>query len=652
MIRVSTCLTLCLALLTHTSSAYASTQKTLKHQRQTFQQAKIALKQKDMPKFQILRKSIPHYPLTPYLDIWQAFQWIQQENDFSVWQVLQKHPDIPEVNALRQTWVQSLASRGQWPQVAEQLKHINHSAQHYPIITALALWYNGHQHDALAQLSQAWQSGKGLPNHAPKLLAAWKSSGHPNHQDLWQRLLHLIQHKQWSKTKDLTRHLSLQEQSWIRLWKQVQKKPEHGLLISHIYHVTPNIMAKITHDGLRHLARHDIEKAWHILQRIHPQLNQHDFIQEARYLALRAAKQHNPIAIPWFTSLPQAAQTADTYAWHARLLLMKKQWNQSLKVIQSMPEQQQMTARWLYWQGYILEHLQHPQLARQLYEQASMERGYYSFLSAKHIHQPYRMKSKPLPDITISKAFEQQAAIQRAKEWLYWQKNNKARAEWQYALRHASQDTWKQAMKLAWTWQWHDQVIRTASHARAWNVLEARFPMAYRKQVHTTARKHHLDQELIWSIIRQESAFNPEAVSRTGAKGLMQLMPTTAQHVVHKHHLNSKLAQDLFNPQYNIQLGSQYIADMMQRFQGHTAVAIAAYNAGPNRVSSWLEAYPMSDEALWIELIPFHETRRYVQHVLSFRIVYAWLKKQSSTPLIAQKHRDFLTKPSILASSP
>ena len=637
MIRVSTWLTMCLALLIHTSSAYASTQETLKYQRQTFQQAKIALKQKDLPKFQELRKSIPNYPLTPYLDIWQSFQWVNQDNDYNVWQILQQYPNIPEISSLRQTWVRSLAARGQWPQVTEQLNHINNSAQHYPIITALALWYNGHQDDALAQLSQAWQSGKGLPNHAPKLLAAWKSSGHPNHQDRWQRLLHLIQHKQWSKTKDLTRHLSLQEQTWIRLWEKVQKKPEHGLLTSHIYHVAPNIMAKIAHDGLRRLARHDIEKAWHILQRIQPQLNQKDFIKQARYLALRAAKQHKPIATSWLASLPQAAQTSDTYAWHTRLLLMQNQWSKALHMIQSMPEKQQMTARWLYWQGYVLEHLQQPKLARQLYEQAAMERGYYSFLSAKHIHQPYHMKSKPFPNLNITSTFEQQASIQRAKEWLYWQKNNKARAEWQHALRHASQETWQQAMKLAWTWQWHDQVIRSASRARAWNVLEARFPMAYSKQVNKTAQKHHLDRELIWSIIRQESAFNPEATSRTGAKGLMQLMPATAQDVVRKHHLKTKLARHLFNPQYNIQLGSQYIADMMQRFQGQTAVAIAAYNAGPNRVASWLKAYPISDEALWIELIPFHETRRYVQHVLSFRIVYTWLQEQEPTPLIAKE---------------
>ncbi len=637
MMQLFTWLTICLALLINSSDTYASSDTTYKYQRQTFQQAQIALKQKNIPLFQKLRNTIPDYPLTPYLDIWQALQWVQQENDYNVWQVLQQYPNIPESRSLRQAWIKSLAKRGQWPQVAEQLKHIRNNAQHYPTITPLSLWYNGRPKEALATLSQAWQSGHTLPERAPKLLAAWKAAGHPNHHDMWQRVLYHIQHKQWNKTQPFTRHLSPQEQSWVRLWHKVQKKPEHGLLTSHLYHITPKLMASITHDGLRRLARNDIEKAWKILQHIQSQLNTQDFLKQERYLALRAARQHNPVAIAWLASLPPSMQTSKTYAWRARLLLMQQQWQQALHVIQDMPEQQQMEARWLYWQGYVLEQLHQTTLAHQLYEQAAMERGYYSFLSAKHIQQPYRMQYQALNHTDVSTALSHNPAILRAKEWLYWKQTRKANAEWQQALQHASKNTWQQALQLAMTWQWHYQVIRAASRAGAWNALQARFPMPYPQHIQHTAHQQHLDRELIWSVIRQESAFNPEAVSRTGAQGLMQLMPATAKHIVRTHHLNDKLAQHLFVPQYNIQLGGQYIADMMQRFHGNTALAIAAYNAGPNRVSSWVKAYPMQDEALWIELIPFHETRRYVQHVLSFRIVYTWLQEQPAIPWVAQK---------------
>ena len=112
-----------------------------------------------------------------------------------------------------------------------------------------------------------------------------------------------------------------------------------------------------------------------------------------------------------------------------------------------------------------------------------------------------------------------------------------------------------------------------------------------------------------------------------GARGLMQLMPGTAQLVARQlgiKHAPAKLTSD---PQHNVRLGSAYIADLLDRFNGSHILAIAAYNAGPGRVSSWLDQYgdPRGqgiDAVDWIELIPFSETRNYVQRVLEALIVY------------------------------
>lgn len=136
-----------------------------------------------------------------------------------------------------------------------------------------------------------------------------------------------------------------------------------------------------------------------------------------------------------------------------------------------------------------------------------------------------------------------------------------------------------------------------------------------------------IERALALAVTRQESAFNAAAVSSSGALGLMQLLPGTARDVAGRLGLpfiQEKLTRD---PAYNVQLGSQYLAEMLQRFGGSYELALAGYNAGPNRVARWLETVgdPRAgkiDMVDWIEMIPFRETRDYVQRIMEGVVVY------------------------------
>jgi soluble lytic murein transglycosylase len=140
-------------------------------------------------------------------------------------------------------------------------------------------------------------------------------------------------------------------------------------------------------------------------------------------------------------------------------------------------------------------------------------------------------------------------------------------------------------------------------------------------------RSGNPDPALVHALIRQESTFDRRAVSPAGARGLMQLMPGTAQEVARKlgiTHSNVRLTDD---PEYNVTLGSWYIQNLLERFNGSYVLAIAAYNAGPARVQGWLRQFgdPRAegiDPVDWIELIPIYETRNYVQRVLEGMYVY------------------------------
>lgn len=132
---------------------------------------------------------------------------------------------------------------------------------------------------------------------------------------------------------------------------------------------------------------------------------------------------------------------------------------------------------------------------------------------------------------------------------------------------------------------------------------------------------------LIYAIMRQESAFNPEAASHAGARGLMQLMPGTANALARKYRLRHKTSWLTQDPAHNIRLGVLYLENLLDRYNGSYVLATAAYNAGPSNVKKWLAANgdPRKDSISWIdwiEMIPYYETRNYVQRVLEATQVY------------------------------
>ena len=136
-----------------------------------------------------------------------------------------------------------------------------------------------------------------------------------------------------------------------------------------------------------------------------------------------------------------------------------------------------------------------------------------------------------------------------------------------------------------------------------------------------------VEPALVLAVIRQESGFDPEAISRAGARGLMQLMPATALRTAKKVGIGYAKARLTADPDYNIQLGQAYLSDMLTRYDGSAALALAAYNAGPNRVDRWLRENgdPRAgeiDRLDWVESIPLTETRNYVQRVLEAMPIY------------------------------
>jgi len=615
----------------------------LEQQRDLFQQARKALDHHQLKQFDALKKKLHDYPLTPYLDIWQARKTLAKGDDRLVAAVLLKHADVPETIDLRRLWLKSLVKKGKWNDVQRLIEAHPKLAKRFPVSAMMSAWHVGNKDDAMQQFSQRWVAGKAISALSKPLYRAWLKQHHPTDDESWHRIASFAKKGQWKKTRLLAKSLSKAQKKWLSYWRELQNKPEKYLAawpesLSTSEAIVPARL--MIRDAIPRLARRDVVKAWQALQQLQVSQSQLDaalLFKLERAVALRAAKQHKQVAFAWLAGLPQSFQTEDSKAWQVRLALLSRSWMDVLLVIGSMPEAQGQQDRWKYWQAQALQEMGYGELAEKQWAELAVGRGYYNFLSAEQLAQPFQLEASHIVASKQSiQAVEQMPGIRRAHEWLLVGKRSKAAREWHYTLAGADQTSWRAAARIASRWQWSDQVIRAAYKADEMGALRDRFPMSYATIVKREAGKTGLQAAMIWSIIRQESAFNQHAASYVGAKGLMQLMPATARHVARKLHMHKGMPQ-LFSAAINIRLGASYLADMKQRF-GSLALAAAAYNAGPHRVKTWLERVSFESPAVWVESIPFNETRRYVQQVMAFVSVYEWRQHQQPSSLVTRLH--------------
>jgi soluble lytic murein transglycosylase len=144
-------------------------------------------------------------------------------------------------------------------------------------------------------------------------------------------------------------------------------------------------------------------------------------------------------------------------------------------------------------------------------------------------------------------------------------------------------------------------------------IWEMFYPVNYEDIIKREAAKYAIDPFLIMALIRQESAFNPKAVSSADAHGLMQLLPSTARRLSREMKLARPSVARLHEPEVNILFGMRYVSDLLKQFDGQTEKVLASYNAGEHRVESWMSEGTYADSAEFVDTIPFSETRNYVK---------------------------------------
>jgi len=165
-----------------------------------------------------------------------------------------------------------------------------------------------------------------------------------------------------------------------------------------------------------------------------------------------------------------------------------------------------------------------------------------------------------------------------------------------------------------------------------WEML---YPFGWREEVLAAAQRHSVDPFLVAAVVREESSYYPRAVSRTGARGLMQLQPATARPMAEHRGLTFAGGEVLDDPRSNVEMGTAFLAGLLVEFKD-PRLALAAYNAGPTRLRGWWKTTRTSDLEAFVEQIPFDETRLYVKRVMlswdEYRRVYGSGERSAATP--------------------
>ncbi len=619
-------------------------------QRQIYQAAIADIKAGRWAAMEEKKKALASYPLYPYLEYTAFIYSIQRQNSARIMPFVEAHRHSPISRRLLENWLFVLGARGRWD---EFLAHYDGGllGRRNACFHAHALYRTGRKEAATAAAKNLWLVDYSQPDECDPVFRLFRSQGGLVRNTAWQRLLMTQEAREYSLAGYLVRYLDSEDVSLADRLRQLRQNP--GLIRRTGLFATDNEQTRdVISYGIRRLARQDAAAAFEALgsYRVSHGFNATELASLYEYVGVRIAQNGDPSGLLNRIPVDHNLVTGLVEA-RIRLALQQQHWSDALVLINQLPDTEANTPRWRYWKARILVDSSNGDdqaSARDIYRELAKQRNFYGFVSADALGSRYEFQHYPIeiPGEEVL-AIESRPGIQRALELFTIGERHDGRAEWQYATRDMSDYDLQVAARVAQKWGWYRQAIKSMIDAEAWNDLDMRFPLAYQHEFVTVSRR--FDIPLNWSlaIARQESAFMPDARSTAGARGIMQLMPTTAKLAATHHNLSFNGNGDLNNPDRNIEIGAAYLGEMFRRFDRNRILATAAYNAGPSRVDRWRN--PDLPLDVWIETIPFRETREYVQNVLMFAAIYARRLEQDQPLIENHEFSEFLDTRRLIA---
>jgi soluble lytic murein transglycosylase len=602
-------------------------------QRAVFPEALRAAKRGNVDIVARHRELLADYPLYPYLDHYLLANTFDRAGPDAVTAFIEHWPDLPTNARLRHDWLRVLAHHQRWSLFVREWNDSRDTTLRCHWVTARLRTGGGDDPAVLEAATELWLSGRSQPDACDPVFAWLADANHLTDGLIQQRMELALEARQYGLAGWLARRLDEADRDFVRRWRNMQAGPTRALADRSLRADSAR-ERRLVLAGLERLIRIDPERGREELARLSTQFSfdPQERIALQRAAAVLAAQRHMPAAVAWLDELDGGDVVVDE--WRVRAALRAADWVATGHALDGLSEELQNQPVWQYWRARTDEAQGRTAPARDRYEELATDTGYHSWLAADRIGQLYRIQSEDIVENPAAIArLEAIPGILRAREFRALGMHAEARSEWINAVAGMGDDELVQAALLAQRWGWHTQAIATVNRARRYGHLDLRYPVLFAQQIIPRAQERGLDPALVYSLVRSESLFVPDARSVAGALGLMQLMPGTGREVARRIGVRLSGNAALLDPDTNIRLGSAYLGTVMDRFDRQEVVATAAYNAGPSRVQRWLPQDETLPADVWVETIPFNETRAYVRQVMGGTAIFDWRLGRTIRPL-------------------
>jgi soluble lytic murein transglycosylase len=605
----------------------------IQSERRQFREARAALRAGQLARYESLAARLRDYALYPYLRYDYLRPRLKSLAADEVAAFLDAYPDSVLASRLRTAWLDRLAKEGRWTEFLGFYRPQEDLGMRcYQLYARIR---SGRHADIEEEARVLWLSGTSQPESCEPSFDWLARQGLLGRDLVWDRVRLAMASGRPGLARHLAGLLPAADRPWVQLWGEAHVNPARALARPELRRQDGRAQEVAAH-AIERLAKRDVDRAHAELRR--RRLSSPRLVAEVwRALALAAVDKDHRSAKAWLDRVGKSA--ADAEVQHARLRygISSRDFATLARWTEQEPAPETEALRWRYWHARALELSGQRRKAGPLYRALARERDYYGFAAADRLGVPYHMNHRPTP---VNGADEtwlfSQPAIVRARELDLAGYPVEARAEWNHAVSNMEPSRVLLAAAYAQRWGWFDQVIFALGRAELYDDLDLRFPMPFNDLVRQNGRRQGLSPALVFGVMRAESAFQVEARSSAGALGLMQLMPATARATARRVGVALGGERAILDPPINVRLGSRYLREVLDRYRGNLAMVAAAYNAGPGRVEQWRPKRDCVDTELWVETIPFRETRRYVRTILFNTTVYEWRMGQPMTTLSAR----------------
>jgi soluble lytic murein transglycosylase len=610
------------------ATAASGSDADLEKQRGAFRDAWIEAERGDWRAVQPRLDELEGYPLLPDLEAVYFRATVKQQPNANIERFLATNETLWIAPSLRLRWINSLAQRNDWQRFLEVYRshYADAGNTRLDCVATEAMAQTGDAGGFAREARRLWLVGISQPKECDSVFSRLRETGQLTDDLVLQRLDLALEAEQFGLAAYLARQLDDAQRQRVKRWQRMRDRAETEL-------ATPKPLRGADRDpalviyGLDRLARNEPDIAAQLLPH-YAAANMVDNAEQQRLerkIALWSARKYLPAGLERVHQLDESAVDDDICVAWTRAALRSSAWHETLAAIDAMSAEEAGDSAWLYWRARALAKTGEPEAAAAIFERLAAERGYHSFLAADRLDLPYNFGHKPAAaDDAVIDALEQRPDIVRARELFAVGLDSAGRVEWQRAVAQLDRDTRAQAAIMAHRWGWHSRAIATGSANGLIDDLDIRFPAPYLDLYQSLSPRANIAISWAYGITRSESLFMRDVSSPAGAIGLMQLMPATGTSTARQINLRYSGSGSLTDPQVNIALGTTYLGKMLARFDGNQVLATAAYNAGPKRVERWLPEDLAMPADIWVETIPFRETRGYVKRVMAAETVFLW----------------------------